>query len=127
MPSSFIGVMNGMSKLDIDKLSHITIPIPHDEGQRLKALRQTELINSSTDDPMYDRFCSLTKRLFNVPIALISLVEVDKQWYKSNIGSWDGVYTETHRNLSFCAWTVLPESPDVFVVEDATVDVRFCV
>jgi hypothetical protein len=38
--------MNGMSKLHIDKLSHVTTPIPHDEGERLKALRQTELINS---------------------------------------------------------------------------------
>jgi hypothetical protein len=81
MSSTFISVMNGLSKIDLDKLSHVTIPIPDDEGLRLKVLRQTELIDSNTDDPMYDRFCSLTKRLFNVPIALVSLVEVDRQWY----------------------------------------------
>ena len=57
-----------------------------------------------------------------VPISLVSLVDVDRQWFKSNSGLDS---CQTHRNDSFCAYTVLPESCDVFVVPDALEDRRF--
>jgi GAF domain-containing protein len=57
-----------------------------------------------------------------VPIALVSLVDKDRQWFKSV----QGLQTDnTDRQSSFCAWTLLPEHPEILVVEDATQDARF--
>lgn len=76
-------------------------PVPENEEERLLAVRRSELLDSDADDPTFDRFASLAKRLFNVPIALITLVDDDRQWFKANIGL-DGV-TETCRDVAFCA------------------------
>jgi len=64
----------------------------------------------------------LASRIFNAPICLVSLVDVDRQWFKSRIGV---EVMQTHRNSAFCSYTVLPESSEVFVVEDAHADERF--
>ena len=76
-------------------------PVPENEEERMLALRRSELLDSDADDPTFDRFASLAKRLFNVPIALITLVDDDRQWFKANIGL-EGV-TETCRDVAFCA------------------------
>jgi len=72
-----------------------------------------------------DRFDDITKlccMIFKVPIALVSLVDKERQWFKSV----QGLATNfTDRKSSFCAWTLLPEHPEVLVVEDATQDARF--
>jgi hypothetical protein len=57
-----------------------------------------------------------------VPIALISLVDIDRQWFKSKFGL---AADQTDRNNWFCSYTVLPESPEVFVVPNALIDDRF--
>lgn len=78
----------------------------------------------SKDGP--DQFDAITKLLcsvFNVPIALVSLVDAERQWFKS-VQGLPGCQ-ETGREESFCAWTLLPESPYVLVVEDALLDRRF--
>ncbi|GFH31617.1 protein kinase domain-containing protein, partial [Haematococcus lacustris] len=60
--------------------------------------------------------------MFKVPIALVSLVDKERQWFKSV----QGLDTDhTDRKSSFCAWTLLPQHPEVLVVEDATKDARF--
>ena len=59
--------------------------------------------------------------IFNVPIAIVSLVEKERQWFKSITGL---PVSETSRTSSFCAWTLLPIHPEVLVVEDALLDAR---
>lgn len=58
-----------------------------------------------------------------MPFVLVSIVDADRQWFKSVIGL-PGV-TETDRTSSFCAWTLLPRIPEVLVVMDARMDARF--
>ncbi|MBX9931805.1 MAG: diguanylate cyclase [Methylobacterium sp.] len=65
--------------------------------------------------------CRTAKALFDVPIALISIVESDRQWFKAKCGiSVDG----TSRGVSFCTYAIMDDTP--FIVEDATRDLRFC-
>ncbi len=59
--------------------------------------------------------------IFKAPIAIVSLVEKERQWFKSIVGL---SVSETSRASSFCAWTLLPINPEVLVVEDATEDAR---
>ena len=60
--------------------------------------------------------------IFHVPIAIVSLVDTERQWFKS-IQGLPGV-TETPRTTSFCAWTLLPKNPEVLIVQDACEDER---
>jgi GAF domain-containing protein len=62
-------------------------------------------------------------QVFGVPIVLVSLVDSERQWFKSSVGL-QGV-TETARHSSFCAWTLLPQDPECLVVSDARSDARF--
>eukprot|EP01041_Mallomonas_annulata_P003212 gene3212-6343_t len=89
---------------------------------KLLVLRQTKALDSDTSEACFDRYTSLAARIFNVPTVLISLVDIDRQWFKSRVclGA-----PQTHRNDAFCAYVVLPESPDVFVVLNAEQDERF--
>jgi GAF domain-containing protein len=57
-----------------------------------------------------------------VPIALVSLVDVNRQWFKSRVGL---AATETHRDDAFCAYTILEATPQVMIVPDALEDERF--
>ena len=88
-----------------------------------RVLKETNLLHSDDSDPMFDRFTSLAKRLFNVSIALITVLDGDFFWIKSNEGM-PGV-SEFHKSECFCSYTIMDYSPDVFVVKDATKDERF--
>lgn len=93
--------------------------IPSDERQRLTELRALNVINTPTEE-RFDRLTRLARRLFNVPISLVSLVEKDYQWFKSA----DGYKVKSSpRNISFCAHTILQD--EVLVIEDALKDERF--
>lgn len=95
-------------------------PAPtNDEEARIAALRALNLLDTSPEE-RFDRLTRLAKRLFGVPIALVSLVDVDRQWFKSCIGLDVG---ETSRDISFCGHAILGN--DVFVVEDTLLDRRF--
>lgn len=59
--------------------------------------------------------------IFRVPIAIVSLVDTDRQWFKSIQGL---PVSETSRKASFCAWTLLPACPTVLLVPDARLDER---
>jgi len=107
-----------------DKNLHdfLTCPVPDNEEDRECVLRQTNLLDSDTSDPEFDRYTSLVKRIFNLPIVLVSLIDTDRQWFKSRVGL-DA--PQTHRNYAFCSYTVLPMTSEVFVVPDSDNDIRF--
>jgi hypothetical protein len=92
------------------------------ESERMKVLIDTHLLDSDPNESNYDRFTSLARRIFDVPIALVSLVDTDRQWFKSK----DGLEAaQTARDISFCTHTVMEDGPEVFVVLDANKDERF--
>ncbi len=94
-------------------------PIPGNEAARLRTLRALDILDSESED-RFDRYARLARGLFHVPIALVSLVDADRQWFKARSGL-DA--TETPREASFCAHAILSDA--VLVVEDATRDERF--
>ncbi|SFR56903.1 response regulator [Thiomicrospira sp. ALE5] len=94
-------------------------PIPHNEQSRLQALKSLNLLDSKPDQA-YDRLTRLTKQCFGVPIALVSLIDAERQWFKSRQGL-DAC--ETPRDISFCAHAI--NQREIFEVSDATQDPRF--
>lgn len=94
--------------------------IPNNEVERQHVLDQTELLNSPAE-ARFDRITRLTQQFFSVPITLVSLVDRDRQWFKSRQGL-DA--EETPRDISFCGHAILYSH--AFVIEDALLDPRFC-
>lgn len=92
---------------------------PINEEQRLKALSEYRILGSRPEES-YDNITRIAALACNVPIALISLVDRERQWFKSKVGV---AVNETSRDISFCAHTIL--NPDPMVVEDALFDQRF--
>lgn len=90
-----------------------------DEASRLQALRSLSILDTDPEE-RYDRFTRVAKRMFDVPIALISLVDEHRQWFKSAVGL---SVRETSRDNSFSSHTI--HSDRVMVVDDATLDERF--
>lgn len=95
-------------------------PFPMNETDRLARLRLLNVLNTSPE-PIFDALTRTASLICDVPIALLSLVDSDRQWFKSNIGL-DGV-AETPRELAFCAHAILQS--EVMEVPDATRDARF--
>ena len=94
-------------------------PVPRNEKQRLKVLWQYEVLDT-VPEAVFDDLTELAARICGAPIALISLVDEKRQWFKSRVGL---TRSETARGISFCAHAIL--QPDLFVVPDATRDARF--
>ncbi|MGZ3460342.1 MAG: ATP-binding protein, partial [Archangium sp.] len=86
----------------------------------LQALQRYGILDTPPESE-YDDIVQLAARLCDVPVALISLVDRDRQWFKANLGL-PGV-TETERCISFCTFAI--EQEHVFAVEDTTKDARF--
>jgi diguanylate cyclase (GGDEF)-like protein len=97
----------------------ITPALPIDEATRLDTLRSLDILDTAAEE-RFDRLTRLAKRLFGVPIALISLVDTDRQWFKSCQGLGA---TETSRDVSFCGHAILGDM--VMTVPDALLDERF--
>ena len=94
-------------------------PLPPDEDQRLRALRDYEVLDSPPE-AAFERITALAARLLGVPVALVSLVDAKRQWSKSAHGL---EVRELPREVSFCAHAIL--SDDLLIVPDATRDPRF--
>lgn len=97
----------------------LTAPLPQDEEGRLAALQAHDLLDTLPEQD-FDDLTALASRLCETPIALVSLVDRSRQWFKSRVGV-DAA--ETPRELAYCSHTILGE--DLMVVPDAFEDERF--
>ncbi|AOW14872.1 hypothetical protein LPB72_20830 [Hydrogenophaga crassostreae] len=94
-------------------------PLPHNEKKRLKSLRDLLILDTPPEE-RFDRLSAFAAKEFDVPMALVSLVDQDRQWFKSNFGV---EASETPRDVSFCGHAVAQSTP--LVVPDALADPRF--
>jgi GAF domain-containing protein len=93
-------------------------------GQRIEAARNQELktlnLLDSAPEEVFDHVTNLASYICKTPISLLTLVDRDRQWFKSKIG-FD--VQETERDVSFCAYTI--KGSELMIVRDATKDLRF--
>jgi len=93
--------------------------LPGDEARRLATLQGLNILDTPPEE-RFDRLTRLAKRLFGVPIVLVSLIDANRQWFKSCIGL---PVNETSREVSFCGHAILAD--EVFLVPNALEDARF--
>jgi len=105
------------SALPGDKFTHEAANI---EAARLRTLQDYQVLDTPPE-ATFDRITALAARVFNVPIAFVSLVDDERQWFKSCYGS---DLQQTSRDASFCA-VAIQKKDEVMVIPDATLDARF--
>src|SRR4051794_34805912 len=94
-------------------------PLPLNEASRLEALRAYDVLDTPPEQA-FDDLTRLASLICSAPVSMISLVDGERQWFKSRVGT-DA--TETARDVAFCAHAIL--ETDLFVVPDAEADARF--
>jgi signal transduction histidine kinase/ActR/RegA family two-component response regulator len=95
-------------------------PFPEDEDERVAALLSYNVMDTPAEEG-FNQLAFLASQVCGTPIALVSLLDSQRQWIKAKVGL---DVEETSRDLAFCGWTIL-NMGDVFVVADAASDVRF--
>lgn len=98
----------------------LSAALPRDELERIEELAACQLLDTESE-VAFDDIAELASVLCDMPMALVSLVDQDRQWFKARVGV---DLKQTPRRQSFCAHAILSPS-DIFVVPDAREDVRF--
>lgn len=100
--------------------THLLAPaLPPDDAERLRLLADLAILDTPPE-AQFDRIVRLAKKIFDVPIAVVSLVDANRVWFKACVGLPPG---GIRREVSFCGHAILDD--DVFVIEDALADPRF--
>src|ERR687894_627074 len=97
----------------------MSVPFPHEEAERLAALKRYRILDTPPA-PDFDALTELASYICQAPVALVSLVDEHRQWFKSQVGLG---LTETARDVSICAHAI--RQPGLFIVPDTTKDERF--
>lgn len=100
---------------------HVGARFPHNDHERTAFLQSLQILDSPAEEA-FDDITQMLTEVFNTPIALVSLVDSHRQWFKSKTGL-DAA--ETPREQSFCAHLLLPDQPSILLIPDATKDKRF--
>lgn len=98
----------------------IAAPTPANEAERLAALFALLLLDTPPEE-RFDKIVAFAAEEFEVPIALISLLDTDRQWFKAAVGLGDTC--QTGRDISFCGHAIM--RAEIMVIEDALLDERF--
>jgi GAF domain-containing protein len=97
----------------------MSAPVPKGELKRLKVLWQYDVLDTVPEE-VFDDLTELAASICEAPIAMISLVDKSRQWFKSKVGT---SVSETAREFSFCAHAIM--QTDLFIIPNATLDERF--
>ena len=97
----------------------LAAPIPADDAERVRALHEYDVLDTEAEEA-FDDYALLAAQICRTPIALISLVDSERQWFKARVGLET---RETPRRIAFCGHAI--QSEELFVVEDTERDPRF--
>ncbi|MBI4782461.1 MAG: GAF domain-containing protein [Oscillatoriophycideae cyanobacterium NC_groundwater_1537_Pr4_S-0.65um_50_18] len=100
-------------------MSHPLTESNHQEAPRLQALYQYQILDTESE-AAFDELTQLAAQICQTPIAIVVLIDRERQWFKSKVGL---AISETPRNVSFCNHTILQAKP--LIVQDALTDARF--
>ncbi len=95
-------------------------PIPNDENKRLKAVMTLDILDTETEKS-FDEITEAAINIFQVPMSTISILDKEREWYKSCAGMCNS--REGDRSISFCGHALLSEQ--IFIIEDTLLDERF--
>ncbi len=97
----------------------MNIPVPKNEAKRISVLWQYDILDTVPEE-VFDELAHLAGLICGAPIALITMVDENRQWFKAKVGV---DLNETDRDISMCTHTIM--QPDLFVIPDTTKDDRF--